>query len=298
MRRRVGWLAALGWLIAVAPAHALLPRQVFGIGNTLELSAPKLTALKPGATRILAPWNVALRKSADRQRIDVWYHAALDANLDPLLSFQGVGQGPAPAVGQFRRAFLAALHRWPRMGEWQTWNEGNHPSQPVTWKHPRRAARYAKAMERACPRCTVLPITTILSDQAPTQLWIKRWLDEYGHAPAIWAVHDYGGVNRGDTSRLRHFIQRHRRGRIWVTETGAFATFSDEWPYSLKRQKKYAALPFRSALRYANRIDRVYWWEWRGRFKPAKAHWDSGLVDALGRPRPAYFAAKRARFQR
>lgn len=296
--RIVACLAVLGWLLAGgAPAHALLPRQVFGIGNTAELSAPRLKALKPGATRINAPWNVALHKGYDRTRVDVWYQQAQAAGLDPLLSFQGKGTR-APSAGRFRHAFLAALRRWPRVGEWQTWNEGNHNSQPVTWKHPERAARYARVMERACPRCTVLPITIVLSDGSPTQWWLRHWLKAYGRTPKIWAVHDYGDVNRGGTSRMRHFIQRHPRGRIWVTETGAFAKFSAEWPYSLARQKRYTPLVFRSALRHSDRVDRIYWWEWRGQAKPRRAHWDTGLVDALGRPRPAYFAALRARFRR
>jgi hypothetical protein len=297
MRRVLGSLVVLGCLLAAgAPAHALVPRQVFGIGNTIEFTAPRLQALKPHAARLIGPWDVALHRDGERERVDTWYRLALAAGLDPLFGFQG-RDATVPTVGRFRRAFLAALRRWPRMGEWQTWNEGNHPSQPVTWRHPRRAARFAKTMERACPRCTILPITTILSDQAPTRRWIHRWLDEYGKTPAIWAVHDYGDVNRGGTSRIRNFIAAHPRGRIWVTETGAFAKYDVEWPFSLKRQKRYTPLVFRSALRHRDRIDRVYWWEWRGRAKPSDSNWDTGLVDALGRPRPAYFAALKARFR-
>jgi hypothetical protein len=296
MRRPFLLLAVLGCLLAAAPARALGPHQVFGIGNTSELLAPKLKALKPGATRIIAPWNVALHSSEDRARVDNWYAVAQAAGLDPLLSFQGKLGLKAPSVARFRRGFLAALRRWPRVGEWQTWNEGNHNSQPVTWKHPARAAHYALAMERACPRCTVLPVTIVLSDQRPTQWWIRNWLAAYGKTPSIWAVHDYGDVNRGGTSRLRHFIQRHPRGRIWITETGAFARFTDEWPFSLSRQKRITPLVFREALAHRNRVDRLYWWEWRGHVRGAR--WDTGLLDVFGRPRPAYYAALKARFRR
>jgi hypothetical protein len=298
MRRSFLLLAVLGGLLAGVPARAdaLARHQVFGIGNTSELLAPRLEALKPGATRIIAPWNVALHANQDRARVDNWYAMAQAAGLDPLLSFQGKLGLKAPSVARFRSAFVAALRRWPRVGEWQTWNEGNHNSQPVTWKHPERAAHYARAMERACPRCTVLPITIVLSDGSPTQWWIKKWLRAYGRTPAIWAVHDYGDVNRGDSSRIRHFIQRHPRGRIWVTETGAFARFTNLWPYSLARQRRITPLVFRSALAHKNRIDRLYWWEWRGH--PRGARWDTGLMDVFGQPRPAYFAALKARFQR
>jgi hypothetical protein len=299
MRRVLFSLVVLVCLAVAAPAHALLPRQVFGIGNTTELLSPRLAALKPRATRIIAPWDVALHRNSGRARIDNWYDASLAAGMDPLLSFQGTfGDKAAPTPARYRTAFVAALRRWPRVGEWQTWNEGNHPTQIETWRHPARAARYAKVMERACPRCTVLPFTIVLSDQAPTQKWTRIWLKTYGKTPSVWAVHDYGDVNRGGNSRMRHFIAAHPRGRIWVTETGAFATFAGGWPYSLSRQKRFTPLVFRSALQHASRVDRVYWWEWRGRPKPRTVNWDTGLVDALGRPRPAYFAALKYRFRR
>jgi hypothetical protein len=290
-------LAVLGCLLAAAPAHALTKRQVFGIGNTNEFSATKLKALKPTATRIITPWNVAWQHGYVRDRIDAWYDNAIAAGLDPLLSFQGTSDGRVPSTARFEAAFRAALRRWPRVGEWQTWNEGNHPSQTVTWKHPKRAARYAKVMEMACPRCTVLPFTIVLSNQAPTALWIKRFLQAYGKTPKIWAVHDYGDVNRGGMSRMQTFVKAHPTGRIWVTETGAFAKFSDTWPYNLARQKHYTPLVFKSALRFRSRVDRLYWWEWRGQSRPRTANWDTGLVDSLGRPRPAYYAALKARFR-
>ncbi len=295
--RRLLSATVLACLLLSADAGALVPRQVFGIGNTTDFTAARLRALQPRATRLNTPWNVALHEGYARDRVDNWYRLALAAGLDPLLSFQGTGDEKVPSVARYRTAFRAALKRWPRMGEWQTWNEGNHSSQPVTWKHPQRAARYAKAMEQSCPRCTVLPITIVLSDGSPTKWWIAHFLKTYGKTPKIWAVHNYGDVNRGGAGRLKHFIAAHRRGRIWITETGAFAKFANLWPYSLRRQARRAAFAFRSALHFRTRVDRVYWWEWRGQFSPRRAHWDTGLVDALGKPRPVYFRVLKERFR-
>jgi hypothetical protein len=50
------------------------------------------------------------------------------------------------------------------------------------------------------------------------------------------------------------------------------------------------------AARYP-RVDRLYWWQWRGAPNPRHVRWDSGLLDNRGRPRPAYKAALRQRFE-
>lgn len=296
MRRLVILSCALACLLAAAPASAITARQVFGIGNTYEFFQPRLAALKPGATRMIAAWNVALRPGFERERVDQWYHRALAANLDPMLSFSGSGIRRAPSVKRFTYAFRRALARWPRVGEWQTWNEGNHDSQPVTWRHPARAAAYAKAMERSCPRCTVVPVTIVLSDTSKTRSWIHRFLRAYGKTPSIWAVHNYGDVNRRSNSRLRHFIAAHPHGRIWITETGSFAKFDEQWPFDLRRQGRDARFALNQALRFRSRVDRLYWWQWRGAVADS-THWDTGLVDPEGEPRPAYWAVLKARFR-
>ena len=297
MRRAVaGLLCAIGCLLTAAPADALTKRQVFGIGNTYEFWQPRLKALEPGATRMITTWNVALKPSFQRDRVDAWYRYALAAGLDPLLSFSGSGVEKVPSVKRYGHGFRRALARWPRVGQWQTWNEGNHDSQPVTWRHPERAAAYAKAMERSCPRCTVIPATIVLSNGSPTRWWLRKFLAAYGKSPAIWAVHNYGDVNRRSNSRLRHFIRAHPKGRIWITETGAFATFSEEWPFDLHRQGRDAPFAFQQALRFRRRVDRLYWWQWRGSASKT-VRWDTGLVDAAGKPRPAYWAVLKARFR-
>jgi len=296
MRRLLVLVCASACLLPAAPAAGLTARQVFGIGNTYDFGQPRLTALKPGATRMVANWNVARRPGFERDRIDQWYQRALGANLDPMLSFGGAADKRGLSVRRFTAAFRRALARWPRVGEWQTWNEGNHQSQPVTWRHPERAAAFAKAMERSCPRCTVIPVTLVLSDGSRTRWWIREFLKAYGRTPSIWSVHNYGDVNRRSNSRLRHFIRAHPRGRIWITETGAFAKFNEQWPFDLRRQGRDAPFALQQALRFRSRVDRVYWWQWRGA-AAGSSHWDTGLVDPTGQPRPAYWSVLKARFR-
>src|SRR6476659_3910587 len=298
---RIALICCLVLGVLAAPASALTTRQVFGIGNVGDpstLTDPHLLRLKPTATRFIADWNVARKRGAERDRVDAWYEAAQAAGLRPLLSFQGFNERHAPSVPTYARAVRAAIARWPRIREWQAWNEANHVTQPATYRHPERAARYAKALERACPRCTVLPITVQISNAGPTRRWIARFLRAYGHTPKIWAVHGYSDANRYTYTRLAGFLREHTRRRVWITETGALAKFAAAFPYDLARQRRATSFVFRAALRFRSRVDRLYWWQWRGDARPRRVRWDSGLVDAAGKPRPAYRSALTWRFRR
>jgi hypothetical protein len=237
-------------------------------------------------------------KGTERARVDAWYAQARAAGLKPLLSFQGFKQRRAPSVAAYGRAVRAAVARWPEIREWQAWNEANHVTQPATYRHPRRAAGYAKALERACPGCTVLPVTLQLSESTRTRRWLAAFLRAYGHTPRIWAVHGYSDANRYTFTRLTAFLRAHPRGRVWITETGALAKFAGTFPFDLARQQRATRYVFRAAVRFRSRIDRLYWWQWRGAARPRRVRWDSGLLDALGRPRPAYRTALAYRFRR
>ena len=68
--------------------------------------------------------------------------------------------------------------------------------------------------------------------------------------------------------------------------------------YNLARQQYATRSVFQAALRYRSRVDRMYWWQWRGASTPRAVRWDSGLLDAAGRPRPAYRIALHQRFLR
>jgi hypothetical protein len=298
---RIALICTLALALLAPPAQALTRHQVFGIGNVGDpaaLADPRLLALQPKATRYIANWNVARTSGAERDRVDAWYASARAAGIRPLLSFQGFKQRRAPTVLAYARAVRAAVARWPEIREWQAWNEANHKTQPPTYRHPARAARYAKALEHACPRCTVLPVTLQISNSRTTSRWLARFLRAYGHTPRIWAVHGYSDANRYTYSRLATFLREHPRGRVWITETGALAKFADTFPYSLARQQRATRFVFRAALRFRSRVDRLYWWQWRGDPRPRRVRWDSGLLDAAGKPRPAYRTALYQRFRR
>ena len=288
-------------LALAAPAQALTRNQVFGIGDIKDPAAfsdPRFKALDVGSVRLIADWDVARTKGFERDRVDAWFHGAVAAGVDPLLTFQGFAQKRGPTVRQYTAAFKAARKRWPAIREWQAWNEANHIGEPVTYRHPERAAAYAKAMERACRRCTIVPLTYVLSETTASARWLERWLRAYGHTPRIWALHTYGDANHFTFALLAHFLALHPRGRVWITETGGLATFSDRLGYDLARQRRATKWAFAEALRFSRRVDRMYYWGWSGSPRPRRAGWDSGLVDVHGQSRPALREALRQRFKR
>ena len=292
-------LAALLALACLAPpAHGLARNQIFGIGDIKHpraFESPWFKRLKPGSVRYIADWNIARTKGPDRARLDAWYNAALDAGIDPLVTFHG---RHAPSIPQYTRAFGAALRRWPGIREWQAWNEANHVSEPVTYRYPARAAKYAKAMERRCPRCTVIPLTYVLSNKASSDAWMARFLAAYGRDPDVWAVHAYGDANRFQFNLLKRFLRLHPTGKVWITETAGLAKFRGNLRFDLQRQKRATKWAFDEALAFRDRVDRMYYWQWRGAEKPRRVPWDSGLLDAAGNPRPAYKVALKERFRR
>jgi hypothetical protein len=293
--------ACVALALVPAAAHALTKHQIFGIGDIKDPAAftdKHLRALHPTAARLVVDWNIARTPGPLRDRVDAWYQGALKAGMKPLLTFEGFKASDAPSVAQYTNAFGAALKRWPRVRDWQAWNEANHIGEPVTYSHPARAAGYAKAMERRCPRCTVVPLTYVLSDSPRSARWLRTFLKVYGHTPKIWALHTYGDPNHFNYRFLSAFLRAHRTGHVWITETGGLAKLFGLLDYNLARQKRATHFAFKEAVRFRSRVDRMYYWGWTGTAKPRTVTWDSGLLTFQGRPRPAYYAALSERFKR
>ncbi len=287
-----------GWAL---PASALTKDQVFGIGDVKDPAAfqdPRLKRLRPTSARRVVDWDVARTPGVARDGLDAWYQAVLDAGLEPLVTLQAFEASRTPTVAEYEAAFGAALERWPRIREWQAWNEANHIGEPATYRRPARAAAYAKAMERLCPTCTVVPLTYVLSESVRSRRWLRKFLKAYGRTPRIWAVHAYGDPNHFTFRLLASFLRAHPRGRVWITETAGLASFQDKLAYNLRRQRKATRFAFREAVRFRSRVDRMYYWGWHGASPRGNFGWDSGLLSPSGSPRPAYYAALRYRFKR
>jgi hypothetical protein len=175
---------------------------------------------------------------------------------------------------------LAFRARFPWVHDLGAWNEANHASQP-TARHPVLAARLYNTLRAACRGCRIVAADVL--DQAGFTRWIRRFR-RAARAPRIWGLHDYVDVNRmRDVSIPRLRRATGGRGVVWLTETGGVVRFARSFGYDERR----AARSTRHVLRIAasRRVGRVYLYQWSG--APLGARWDSGLIAADGRPRPA-----------
>jgi len=276
---RVAFLAVLVALAAAAPAQA---RFVLGVGDqsTAMLDDARFTALGLTDTRIVVPYDVAA-DPVELARYAPFLDAAHARNMRVLVAF-AAGADPTrlPSPRTYTRAARAFLARFPWIRDLTTWNEANHASQP-TARHPGRTARLYNALRGVCHGCRIVAADVL--DQRGFQRWLRTFR-RTARRPSIWGLHNYVDVNRDrDVSVPRLRAATGGRGQVWLTETGGVVRFASSFGYDERR----AARSTRHVLRIAARrkVRRVYLYQWTG--APIGARWDSGLVAADGRARPA-----------
>jgi hypothetical protein len=279
-------LAVLLLLVAPAPAGA---RFVLGIGDqsTRMLEDPRFAALGVRDSRIVVPYDVAV-DPAQLARYAPVLELARARGVRMLVSFAASARTPArlPSARSYRRAVRAFRARFPWVHDLGAWNEANHASQP-TARHPGQAARLYNALSAECPRCRIVAADVL--DQAGFATWVRRFR-RVARAPRIWGLHDYVDVNRNrDVSVPRLRRATGGRGEVWLTETGGVVRFARSFGYDERR----AARRTRHVLTLATRrrVRRVYLYQWTG--APLGARWDSGLIAADGRTRPALNVVER-----
>jgi hypothetical protein len=279
-------LAVLLCLLAPAPASA---RFVLGIGDqsTRMLEDPRFAALGLRDSRLVVPYDVALRP-AQLARYAPVLDLARARGVRMLVSFGASADVPLrlPSVRGYRRAVHAFRERFPRVHDLGAWNEAYHASQP-TARHPGRAAQLFNALRAECRGCRIVAADVL--DQAGFATWVRRFR-RVARAPRIWGLHDYVDVNRNrDVSVPRLRRATGGRGVVWLTETGGVVRFARSFGYDERR----AARSTRHVLDLATRraVGRVYLYQWTG--APLGARWDSGLVAADGRARPALNVVER-----
>jgi hypothetical protein len=284
--RRVVLLVLVCCLAAPGRAEA---KFLLGIGDqsTAMLNDPRFAALGVRDSRLVVPYDVAL-DPASLARYAPVLDLAHARGVRMLVSFAASARTPRrlPSVRAYTRAVRAFGARFPWVSELGTWNEANHASQP-TARHPGRAARLFQALRRACRRCRIVAADVL--DQRGFARWIRSFR-RVAPGARIWGLHDYVDVNHfRDVSVPRLRRATGGRGQVWLTETGGVVRFAHSFGYDERR----AARATRHVLALAARRDvrRVYLYQWSG--APLGARWDSGLVAADGRPRPALNVVER-----
>jgi Glycosyl hydrolase catalytic core len=292
------WLAlavatALG-LPAAAVAQGITPHVDVGIADqSAELFGDaRFRATGIRHARLIVPYDVVQRGGAHLSSADAWLAAAQANGIEPLVTFaHSAGfrrQFRLPTVRRYAARVREFRERYPWVREYGTWNEANLVTEQPTGRHPRRAARFYRALRRQCAEagCRVLAAEVLLTGSWKTWRWVKRFRAAAGRGPHTWGVHNYPDVTRLSTRNTGIFMRRVRRDQIWFTETGGIVRFAKSWPHDERRAARAVRHTFRLAAS-SPRITRIYLYNWRA--DAANRRWDSGIISADGLERRAYF---------
>jgi hypothetical protein len=188
----------------------------------------------------------------------------------------------APSVSAYKKAVKGFRKQFPYAKTFAPWNEVNHVSQP-TYKSPKLAAKYFKAMKSVCKKCTVLAAD--LLDQRNIDSYLAKFQKASKRKGRIWGLHNYNDVNRHASKGIRRVLNV-TKGQLWLTETGGLVKFDTSgFKYSPSRAAKATKYLFKLAKQY-KRIKRVYVYRWFGEPNSKKTRFDSGLVGPKGESRP------------
>jgi polysaccharide biosynthesis protein PslG len=277
--------------LAAAPSAqaARVPRIGIGEQDPIMFSSPLWRALRISDVRVVVSWD-GLHRNWERADLDQYMAAARAAHAHVLLGF-GLSRGPGhehklPSVKRYAREFKRFRARYPWVRDYITWNEANHCGQ-VSCKHPEQIARYYNAISRICRKCGIVGADVL--DSSKIVPWIKRFRHVARGKHLIWGIHNYIDANR-HYSRGTKRLLRAVRGQVWFTETGGVVARHNGSSIKLRTSPKLAARATKWVFhlaRLSSRVRRIYFYEW----KPGPGHpphWDSGLTDRRGHPRPAY----------
>jgi hypothetical protein len=280
-------------LVGSTIAKASTPTVGVGDNNWPMFNDPNHRALKTKISRKVISYDF-YHHADQRADLAAWMNAAELAGIRPLVAFNFSERNPRhlPSVGAFAKSVRYLKSRYPELRDFSPWNEANHRSQP-THRNPLRAAQYYNVSRRICRGCRIVAADVL--DQANMLPWIAAFRRR-ARRPRLWGIHSYRDVNRNvpwRRSALRRLL-RVVPGRIWMTEVGGLVAFARTYSYSERR----GVSGLKTTLRYAQasrRVERVYLYCWYG---SPQAHrkpylWDSGLVAANSKPRPAYFTLRR-----
>lgn len=288
-------------MLCAAPAHA---KVTVGIGQqgAQMFADPLWQQLKLKKVRYLVPWNVMSDPNQFNESAG-YLAAAVQARQSVLVTFTAVRgcfvDGKylkrkkvcrLPSVKQYSKQVKKFRKTFPFVKEYAAWNEANHPSQP-TYKNPKRAAQFYKALKKACRRCKV--VAGDLLDSSNIRPYALKMRKVAGRRARLWGLHNYTDSNRR-RSRGTSALLRTVPGEVWVTETGGISVFTGSnlkaSPASAVKAMKYLfalARKFGKKRRgYKSRITRLYPYDFGP--TPAGSRFDASLVNPDGTPRPVF----------
>ena len=284
-------IAALLAALLVAPAAQAKPKVGLSEQNPAVFDSASWKPLKLKRSRYIVPWDYA-KVGFQHAEVQAFMTRAHAARQDVLVEFSArrgcfvnnryrkTKACKAPSISAYKKAVKGFRKEFPYAKTFAPWNEVNHVSQP-TYKSPKLAVKYWKAMKSSCKKCTILAAD--LLDQRNIDSYLRRFQKASKGKGRIWGLHNYNDVNRHKSKGIQRVL-RVTRGQLWLTETGGLVQFKTSgFKYSPKRAAKATKYLFQLAKKY-KRIKRVYVYRWFG--APKTERFDSGLVGPHGETRP------------
>jgi hypothetical protein len=283
-----------------AAAAANVDGVEIGIGDNHAqmFTDPAFKKLKVKIARYFAPYDVATDDNREQLfYFAAWLQAAQAQGIQPLVAFYHNLKSPTkmPSVKTYTKDVKLFLKMFPQVTDLQPWNEANDGNSRAKGDSydspsPKQSAEYYLALKKACPKCTIVGLD-VLDSTTPsaTIKYINAFKHDVGkkNMPKIWGLHNYSDTNR-DSDRGTDAVLADVPGQVWLTETGGLAKLSPSFKFSLSRQTKATEYMFKVAFAHANRIKRLYIYEWYGPKSEKKSSFDAGLTNYKGKARPAY----------
>jgi hypothetical protein len=306
MFRTSALLAALVATLAVlaVPASSEARYHVrIGLGDqhVQTLTQPLFLKTKIERLRYFIPYN-AIHNPTQMRKVETYVHTARLMGKHVLIHVSTddlrIRRGHLPSVRHYKRDVRRLIRKLRPMGvrEWGVWNEANHKSQP-TWNHPKRAARYYKAMRKICKGCRIVALDVL--DQRGVEKYIGRFYRalprKLRRKARFVGIHNYSDVNRKRTTGTRDImraVDRYVRSpHFWLTETGGVVELGRSFRCSERRAAKRLKYMFKVLRKYRHDIDRAYVYNWFG--TDCSTRMDTGLVDRDGSARRGYHVLRK-----
>jgi hypothetical protein len=283
---------------AKAPRAHAAASYLTGVGDeSVEMFGNPLWAqLHTKIVRYIAPYDaVAHSYSLDKARLFI--REAEAHHQQVLIAFYHSEYTPLklPSVAQYQRDVQKFVKLFPRVRQYQSWDEANRGYIPRSLASPSAvaAAKYYQALLRVCKGCTVIGLDVLDAQNiSPTLEYISEFKHEIGRLrtvmPKIWGLHNYSDINRLESWRTRE-LSRALGGQVWLTETGGIVQFGGAFPNrrgsGLTRAAKVLKYMFAVAASQS-RVKRLYIYDWTG--GNASTRFDAGLMSAHDQPRAGY----------
>jgi hypothetical protein len=278
-------------------AHAAAT-YLTGIGDEQPemFGNPLWTQLHTKIARYIAPYDAATRPFS-LNKAKVWIHDAETKHQQVLVAFYHSEYTPTklPSVALYKKDVQKFIKLFPRVKQYQAWDESNRGNVAHSFSSPSAAAaaQYYQALIRVCSGCTVLGLDVL--DQAnitPTLRYISEFKREIVKLrtvmPKIWGLHNYSDINRLESVRT-HELVNALGGQVWLTETGGLVQFEPGFPNKhgsgLTRAAKVLKFMFNVAASIPQ-IKRLYIYDWTGGVNSTR--FDAGLMNAHDEPRAGY----------